>query len=249
MSLRFFIMLTTGLSILALAATSPAGAGKKTTPPPLGKPDLVVSPEQWAADFKKDSQAARAKYKGKVIEMSGTVSLARPDPYGLCGYISLDVPNDAFGVRCVLADLKPWKKVSPGSKVTVRGKSSDLIAGDIRPCEVVKAGPNPGVVISAQELARQFAADRKQARQKYNEKWAYIKGEVMEKTAKPGQASFKLKGADGIAVTCSTGDAYKKMVTEVKVGAQVEAFGQLQIFDGPQDREILVGLYGLTDAK
>jgi hypothetical protein len=251
MSTRYLVTLLTALLLLTLAATAPAGGDKKSTAPqPLGKPDLVVSPADWRAEFKKDSQAARAKYRGKVIEMSGTVSSARPDPYGLCGYISLDVADDAFGVRCVLTDLKPWKRVSPGSKVKVRGKSSDLIAGDLRPCEIVEAGPNPGVVITAEELSRQFAANRKQTSARYDGKWAYVKGKVSEKSpAKSSAAWFKLKGAGGITVKCSTGDAYKDMVSRVKVGARIEVFGQLQIFDGPADREISVGMYGWTDAK
>jgi hypothetical protein len=228
-----------------------AGGGKKgPAAPPLGKPDLVVSPAQWRADFKKDSSAARAKYKGKVIEMSGTVDSARPDPYGQVGYINLEVPNDFEGVRCVLADKKPWRRVSPGSKVTVRGRSSAVIAGDLRPCEIVKAGPNPGVVISARELARQFAADRKEAARKYGDKWAYVKGEVVEKTSSKGCAVLlKLKGDKGVGVHCCFGEAYKRGLERVRVGSQVDVFGSLQVPTAPRETTVSVLICVLTDAK
>ena len=47
----------------------------------------------------------------------------------------------------------------------------------------IQAGPNPGVVVSAQELTKEFAADRKAARKKYDDKWGYVKGEVAESTS------------------------------------------------------------------
>jgi hypothetical protein len=182
--------------------------------------------------------------------MSGTVDSARPDPYGQCGYINLEVPNDFEGVRCVLADKKPWKKVSPGSKVKVRGKSSEVISGDLNPCEIVEAGPNPGVIITAQELARQFAADRKGAGQKYDEKWAYVKGEVAEKTSSQGCAVLlKLKGEKDVIVTCCFGEAYKRGLESVKVGSQVDVYGRLQISPAAQEKVVSLLICVLTEAK
>jgi hypothetical protein len=239
----------------ASAPGGPSGADSARKDSPreaLGKPDVVVSPAEWRAAFKKDSAAARARYKGKVIEMSGTVDSARPDPYGLCGYISLEVPNDLVGVRCVLADKKPWRKVSPGSKVKVRGMSSDVIAGDLKPCEIVEAGPNPGVVITARELARLFAADRREAVKKYDEKWAYVKGEVAEKASTEHCAVLlRLKGEAGIGLTCCFGKpaGYRAGLDGVRVGSQVDVFGRLQVSPGPREKEISFIMCFLTDAK
>src|SRR5262249_34234728 len=144
------------------APQPPAGEPKKGAGPAgLGKPDLVVTPAEWRAEFKKDSTAAKAKYRGKVIEMSGTLEGVRPDPFGTqFAFIEFDVANDFAGVRCVLTDPRPWRKVGPGSKVKVRGKSSEIHAGDLNPCEIVEAGPNTSVIITAAQLAKEFAADR-----------------------------------------------------------------------------------------
>jgi hypothetical protein len=261
---RWFLPLAAGTLFVTLAATgcgnkegassqgSPAEDARKNPPAPaaLGKPDVIVSPAQWRAEFKKDAAAAKAKYKGKLIEMAGTVDSARPDPFGQVGYISLEVPNDVEGVRCVLADKKPWTKVSPGSKVKVRGRSSEVISGDLSPCELVEAGPNPGVVLTARELARQFAADRKEAAKKYDEKWAYIKGEVTEKTSSQGCAVLlKLKGEGAVRVDCCFGAAYKGGLEAVKAGSQVDVFGRLQVYPGPQENVVSVLICVLTDAK
>jgi hypothetical protein len=215
MSARPFITLTTAFLFVTVIAP---GCGKKEEPSPkggpsavggakapapqtLGKPDVTVTPAEWHAEFKKDPEAAKAKYKDKVIEMSGTVSSVRPDPYGEVGRVNLEVPKDLLGVECMLADKKPWTKVSPGSKVKVRGKLWDRFNGVLNPCEIVEAGKNPAVTLSAQELAKQFAADRKEARKMYDEKWAYLKGEVAEKL--DDKVALRLKG-EGASRSCAT---------------------------------------------
>jgi hypothetical protein len=261
MSVRPLIALTTGFLVITLAAP---GCSKKEEPPAkggpsadggnkelpaqaLGKADLTVTPAEWHAAFKKDSEAAKAKYKDKVVEMAGTVRSVGPDPYGEVGYVYLDVPKELLGVRCVLADKKPWLKVSPGSKVTVKGRSSDRIGGDLYPCEIVEAGKDPAVVITAQELAKQFAADRKEARKKYDDKWAHVKGEVAEKI--DAKVALKLKGQGDISVLCYFPQPYKKSLEAVKTGSQVDLFGQLSVFDGPQDKEVTINMCVLTDVK
>jgi hypothetical protein len=260
MSARPLIALATGFLVITLAAPgcskkdeppkgvpSAGGGDKGSAPQALGKPDLTVTPAEWKADFKKDSEAAKAKYKDKVVEISGTVSSVGPDPYGEVGYVYLDVPNELLGVRCVLADKKPWMKVSPGSKVKVKGRCSDRISGDLYPCEIVEAGKDPAVVIAAEELTKQFAADRKEARKRYNDKWAHVKGEVAEKIA--DKVALKLKGEGGISVLCYFPQPYKKTLDAVKAGSKVDLFGQLSVFDQPQDKEITINMCVLTDVK
>jgi uncharacterized protein (TIGR03067 family) len=232
-------------------APKPPPAKKEPGSAAQGAPDLVVTPAQWRMDFKKDAKAAKAKYKGKTIEMFGVVDSARPDPFGgPFGYISLEVADDLEGVRCVLKDTKPWKKVSPGSKVQVRGKSSELISGDLNPCEIIEAGPNPGVVVSAADLAREYAADRREAEKKYDSKWAYIKGEVIERTSSKGcPVLLKLKGAGDITVHCCFGDLYKRGTESLKAGSQVDVYGRLSVDSAPSEKSVSLLMSMLTDAK
>jgi hypothetical protein len=263
MSDRSLIALATGLLAATMTALgcdkrelplaqggSSAGGGKKEpAPPALGKPDFVVTPAQWHAEFKKNSEAAKAKYRDKVIEMSGEVTSVRPDVYGEFGRLNLDVPNDAVGVECWLPDKKPWTKVSPGSKVKVRGKLWDRFSGVLNPCEIVEAGPDPAVKISAEELAKQFAADRKAARKKYDDKWAHVKGEVTEKLVEKFQVWLTLKGSEGISVKCLFGAAYKNTTEGVKVGSQVTLIGKLSVPDDPREKAVSFSLGFVTDVK
>jgi hypothetical protein len=90
-------------------------------------------------------------------------------------------------------DKAPWNSVSQGSKVTLRGHGiSGGVAGDVADCVITQAGPNPGIVVSAQELSTYFAADQEEAEKKYGSKCAYVDGEIVEK-AFPEDSKLVLK--------------------------------------------------------
>ncbi len=266
MSVRPLLALTTGLLLVGLTAP---GCGKKEELPAkgaaqgdgggkgepaskaLGKPDVTMDAAAWHAEFKKDADAARAKYKDKVIELSGTVDAVMPSPFGDSGNVFLEVPKETIGVQCRTTEVKPWKKVSPGSKVKIRGKVSEFGRGELVQAEIVEAGLNPGVVISAEQLAKEFVADRAAARKKYHDKWAYVTGDVLERTSeKYCWVLLKLKGEGDVTVNCCFGEgAYKKPVEPIKAGSKVDVFGRLSVYDGPKDKVIHLNMCELTSAK
>ena len=155
--------------------------GKVPTAKPLGKPDVTMDVSQWLAEFKEDSKAAKSKYKHKVVELSGTVAQVVQDRYGLVGFVHLKVEGDLQGVVCTTVDNRAMVIVSPGSKVKIRGKVSDPSAttGQLYPAEIVEAGPNPAVVVSAQKLAKEYGTNVKAAKEKYRDKYVQIDGEVL----------------------------------------------------------------------
>lgn len=75
----------------------------------------------WHEEWKKDSGAAKKKYEGKVIELTGEIDSVGADPYGDIGYVYLKTPG-GLGIRCGLEDKALWFKVGPDCKVKVRGK-------------------------------------------------------------------------------------------------------------------------------
>jgi hypothetical protein len=245
----FVCFLLLGASVVSARREVAAAAGEKGSK--LGKADLVVTPAQWRADFKKDAKTARAKYAGKVVEMTGTIDSVRPEPFGApYSYISFEVAGDFEGVRCVLSDPRPWLKVSPGSRVKVRGKSSDVVSGDLKPCEIVEVMSNPGVTVTAPELARQFAADRKGAQKKFDDKWANLKGDVVARSkSKFCVAVLTLKGAGDVTVNCCFGEAGKRGTEKIKVGAKVAVFGRLSVGPGAREKSIWLNSCFLTEAK
>src|SRR6516162_6619819 len=124
--------------------SSGGGTNEPTTtkPEPLGKPDVTLDAVAWKKEFEKGQQAAEQKYKDKVIELSGVVSMISDDPFDTVGYVHLDVPKDILGVRCVTTDKKPWLTLSVGSKVKIKGKSSPGgLPGDLLGAEISDPGP------------------------------------------------------------------------------------------------------------
>jgi tRNA_anti-like len=255
MSTRSPMVVVGGFLVAALSVLGTLEATQfKDSPKDKPLPDkdvLVVTPAQWRADFKKDSAAAKAKCKGKTIEMSGVVDSARPDPFGgPYGFINLEVTDDFVGVRCVLADPKPWKKVSPGSKVKVRGKSSDVLSGDLNPCTIIEASPNPCVVITAADLAKQYTADRQVTAKKYEEKWAMVKGEVIDRPKTDLCAVLvKLKGAGDITLECCFGEAYKRTTEKVVVGSKVDIYGRIWFDSSPKAKAIGMSICVVSDVE
>jgi hypothetical protein len=266
MTNRSLLGLAVGALLAALAAGGctkkdegsakgpPAGAEPKRDAynEPLGAPEVTVTPAEWHAEFKKDSKAATAKYKGKVVELAGEVSTVSGDPYDNVGYVFLKVPGDILGVRCATRDKKPWVKVSPGSQVKVRGRISGTYStGDLDPAEITEAGPNPGVVISAQQLAKEFAADRKAAREKYDNKSAYVDGEITEKgSSQYCGIQLKLKGEGDAYVSCCFGKAANtKPLESAKPGQKVKVFGTLSVIDGEKQKEVYLNTCELTELQ
>ncbi|MCZ2343465.1 MAG: OB-fold putative lipoprotein [Bacteroidales bacterium] len=81
-------------------------------------PEMTVTAQEVYAAYKDNEIAADQKYKGKVLEMSGTVDGVKPD------HIELKAGNVFAQVNIYFADSEKAKaaKLAKGSHVTVRGK-------------------------------------------------------------------------------------------------------------------------------
>jgi hypothetical protein len=215
------------------------GTPTSSAPASLVKVDYTLDVGQWHAEFGKDPKAAFGKYNGKVVELTGEVEWVSEDPSQQVGCVYLRVEGAPLQDRCATIDKQPWLKVSPGSKVRIRGKMPEYgLPRDLEEAEIVEAGPNPALVMSAQQLTTEYAADRKAGNDKFDEKWAILEGEVVEKgPAKDCAVQLKLKGTDDVTVRCGFGDRNKKPLDAVKVGSRVKVFGQLSIW---KENEIVV---------
>jgi hypothetical protein len=163
-----------------------------------------MSADAVVEEFKKDQKAFNAKYKDAVLELSGKVRSCQNDPLGRGGIIWLESHGSALGVRCMMVEKEPWAKVSPGSEVKVKGKwladtSEEILYG----CVFVELGRNPAVSLTAEDLAKAYAADKKKAKEKYHDQWLIVEGEVVE--VGPDARRFDrvvVKGDGKIAVDC-----------------------------------------------
>jgi hypothetical protein len=219
-----------------------------SAPATTGEPDFRLDVAEWHAEFANDTPAAVKKYMGKVVELSGTVEHVGEDPSANVGCVFLKVEGAQLQDRCATIDKQPWLKVSPGSQVRIRGKVPEFgLPRDLAEAEIVEAGPNPAVVASARQLAEEYAADPKAATEKYDEKWANLDGEVVEKTAsKERGVLVRLQGANDVSVACYFGERNQKAVEDIKPGTKVKVFGQLSLW---KEKEILLHSTLLTEAK
>ncbi len=113
--------------------------------------------------------------------------------------------------------------------------------------EIVETGPDPAVVISAQQLANEYAADGKSATAKLDDKWAHVEGEVVEKTTSNDCAVLlRLKGENDVAVSCCFGDRNKRPVEALKVGTKVKVFGQLSLW---KEKEVFLNSSILSEPR
>jgi hypothetical protein len=146
-------------------------------------------------------------------------------------------------------DTRPWLKVSPGSRATIRGLAEEGSPdSDLSAAEIVEAGSNPGVVVSAEALSKEFLADRKRTKAKYDEKYAYLDGEVVERTDKDGAITLTLKGDRDVVVWCAFGSGAKELAA-ARPGQKAKLFGRLSLFAGEKDNILHVRSCALTELK
>jgi len=212
--------------------------GKEKATSLANKPaDFTLDAKAWEEWWEKDKAVAAAKYQGKVVELSGVVDSADADPYGEVGYVYLKTTGKGTGVRCSTVDKEPWSKVSPGSKVKIRGippAAGGGQDGELEKCVITEAGPNPAIVTSARQLATDLAADPRAAEKKYDEKWVIADGDVA--SIKDKQRLI-LTGQGATQVPCTFGDLPGKgPLAQFKPGDKVKVFGRCYVF--PDKKEI-----------
>lgn len=204
------------------------------------KPDFTLTAEEFFKEYKADKSAAERKYKGKVIELSGTVS-GMGRNISEDGYLTLEVPKELIGVQCFTADDAPWNTAIPGQKVKVKGKWPEFsISAALIHCVITEAGPSPAMRLTADQLAKEYKADPEAARKKYADKWLIVTGEVVDREFNSvGAASVQLKTTGDVKVKCSFTAFDKAQVKQFKVGQSVTLVGQFTLNFGDAE----VGLY------
>jgi hypothetical protein len=201
------------------------------------KADFSMDAESWHAEWAKDGEAARTKYKGKIVELNGDVDKPGDDPYCKVGYIYLKVKKALIGVRCALDDPAPWLKVGPGCTIKIKGAVPDFgLSGDLYPCVIVESSPNTCMEITAAQLAKEFAADKKAAEDKYRDKCLIVAAELTGKEpSKIDEGRFvflNLKGDGAVGVkayVANNSEELKKANDNLKVGQKLKVCGEAEL--------------------
>lgn len=242
-----FLMLVVGLLFLAGCGgsqppTVPSSEEVKPTVPekptekkPIdlatAKPDFTPDPKDWYTEWTADDSAAREKYERKVMELSGEVSEVTAklddDRNVVQGVILLKAGAKDHVIRCLINDHYPWERVSPGSKVKVRGVVPLYLEfPTLDPTIILETGPNPAIVISAEQLTKELEDNAKETHQRYMGKFLIVDGEIVQKKINElGLTSVYLKGAEDIPVACRFPHVMRSAAEPLKPGQKIKVIG------------------------
>jgi hypothetical protein len=103
-------------------------------------------------------------------------------------------------------------------------------------CVIVDKGESPAVVISAEDLAKEFSANPEETSKKYDKKHLILTGEVTDREFNSaGAAAVILKGHDKIPVKCHFSAFEKGVAKSMKVGNKVKLVGEYTLNFGNDD--------------
>jgi hypothetical protein len=213
--------------------TKPAVPATERKPVDLAtaKPDFTLDPKAWYTEWTANDRAARDKYEGKVVELSGEVSevTARLEGDRIArGVVIIKAVGKDHTIRCLTTDLHPWERVSAGSKVKMRGVVPPFAEFPmLGPSIIVEASPNPAIVISALQLTKEYDDEPKKTVERYKDKYLIVEGEILQKkTDALGITMAFLKGAeDAPPVVCKFPHAMRTEAAALKGGQKIKVVG------------------------
>src|SRR4051794_25512505 len=143
------------------------------------RPQFSLTSKEFAEEYKKDRQAAEDKYKDKVVELSGLVAEVRRDSSKENFLLLEGAEKDISGVACYTTDKEPWRQATPGQTVKLRGRWREFaLAATLDGCVVMKVTGPAAPSLTADELAKEYAADPDATSKKYDRKYLFVRGEV-----------------------------------------------------------------------
>jgi len=214
------------------------------------KPEFTLTADEYVADIEKDKQAAKAKYQGKLIELSGTVRAIQGGvPARETGIVNLGATNSMFGVNCSMTEKEPWARVSPGQQVRIRGKADTSGIPYLWNSMIVEQGPNPAVKISDADLAKEFVGDKKKTNQKYAAKYMIVEGEIVDKKEHDRYVSLFLRGDGNVRIECCVDPSDKDITSDLKPGRRIKMFGRYSAYPKEGDVVYLFPCLPITGAK
>jgi hypothetical protein len=196
--------------------------------------DFKLTAGEYAKELRKDAKVAQDKYKGKIVELSGTVTQAAQGFEGKGSYLSIETPdpNVRFGnpdVMCMSSDSQFFAQFGRGQTIRIKGKANFL--GQLESCEVVEKGKDTQILVASETLAKDFTADRDKALEKYDGKTLVVSGKISAIKPYPGLKVkyVELTGDGKTAIECRYSDA--NLVEKFKIGQDVKVHGQIATSD------------------
>jgi hypothetical protein len=221
------------LCVLVQAGCGGSGKGPDTAPGPgpgtakvsPQKPDFSVTALEFTKEFMTDAKAAEAKYKDKVIELTGEVRSINPREAGKSVLVLLegakkddkDIIGSWTQSNLLSESVPKGLLLSRKQKVKLTGKYEMNLGFviNIANCSLEELGKSQVIEVTAEDLAKEFAKDSEAARAKYTkEKDVIITGQIEELTTARGFHFAKLKGDGKTRVSVTLGPDEVKLLTK-----------------------------------
>jgi hypothetical protein len=195
------------------------------------KPDVTTTAEQMAKEFLADEKAAEAKYKDKIIEITGPVAqlIFDDDRAGVSLKGAKKDEKDFLGIS-FNCGLQPGyrdtgARLGKDQKVQVVGKYQMRFGPVVQlyDCSLKELEPSKILQVTAEALAEEFQKDAKAAHAKYKDQWVLITGEVVDLPSKGGFHFAKLKGKDPVNIRVTLAGSAQK---NLKKGETVTLHGE-----------------------
>ncbi|MDB5310380.1 MAG: hypothetical protein JWO38_4582 [Gemmataceae bacterium] len=232
------------------AIDAPKPEPKKESGPPA---DFKMTSEELQKECK-DRKAAEAKYKGKIIELSGTVEEAKAGYDGKRGIIflsSTDPKSLGIGGMCLIDDPNPHGKFAKGQTIKVKGKFTGVAIGPtLEACTVLEKGPDTAVRITSEELAKDYTADRAATEKKCDKRTLVITGEVAVINTDDKKVEFlELKGDGATRIECRYGLSINTLKDKLKPGDKVTLVGEMFGFRNEKGLFVVISCVPVTQPK
>ncbi len=186
------------------------------------KPDVTLTAKELL-----ENKDAEKTYKNKIVEISSFV-VDFESQFGVGDLIAIG-DNKLGVIRCTMIDREPWNRLSYGQQVRIRGKCATvnpLI--QLINCIIIDTGPSVAVSLTAEDLAKEYAADSEKTDDKYNPKGPnglrygkslVVTGEVAAWGKDDyGKSVVFLKGTNDLRLACQVG---KLPESDAPVGAKI----------------------------
>jgi len=197
------------------------------------RPPLSVSAEDYYEEWSKNEAEAFVKYKGRTIELEGTIAYFSPNnDQPDWSVVTLASKHEQKTVPCRFHEQALWTKISVGQKVKIRGEGpgAQISGPGLNNCVFVDLQATPTTVLTSQQLAKEYSVDKKGTVAKLDGKLLVLTGEVLSTDFKDNHGSVTLKGDNGIQVSCGISYAKQALLDAIKPGDQIKLLGGFHKF-------------------
>ncbi|HSQ58759.1 MAG TPA: hypothetical protein VLM40_23760 [Gemmata sp.] len=172
----------------------------QTEPVRYKKADFMVQADGFARAFRADPKGFKAKYKDKVVELSGRLSKIRPLKGDVLLEGDIELPPDAPGrtVACMVEHMQDLQlgTLSIGQQVTFIGMA-DGESSALKDCRLDRAGASTAISTSIATVYAEFKSSPRDVALRYTHKSVILSVSVLSATTKDKKVAWKVTDANG----------------------------------------------------